>query len=92
MALDTSTLIIGVLAVITSTGSFAPQAWKIIKTRETKDISTGMYSLTVAGFALWFATNGICLVLAAFILVMKILPASGKRAVADTLDPSAGGT
>ena len=99
MALDTSTLIIGVLAAITSTGSFAPQAWKIIKTRETKDISTGMYSLTVAGFALWLAygvmlgqwpliaTNGICLVLAAFILVMKILPASGKRAVADTLDP-----
>jgi MtN3 and saliva related transmembrane protein len=38
------------------------------------------------------ATNGICLVLAAFILVMKILPASGKRAVADTLDPSADGT
>jgi MtN3 and saliva related transmembrane protein len=104
MALDTSTLIIDVLAAITSTGSFAPQAWKIIKTRETKDISTGMYSLTVAGFALWLAygvmlgqwpliaTNGICLVLAAFILVMKILPASGKRAVADTLDPSADGT
>jgi hypothetical protein len=65
-------LIIGVLA-ITSTGSFAPQAWKIIKTRETKDISTG--SLTVVGFALWLAygvmlgqwpliaTNGICLLL-----------------------------
>src|ERR1700732_5480116 len=80
---DTSTLIIGVLAAISSTGSFAPQAWKIIKTRETKEISTGMYSLTVAGFALWLAygvmlgqwpliaTNGICLALAAFILVMK---------------------
>jgi hypothetical protein len=38
------------------------------------------------------ATNGICLVLAAFILVMKILPASGKRAVVDTLDPSADGS
>ena len=49
MALDTSTLIIGALAAIASTGSFAPQAWKIIKTRETKDISTGMYGLTVAG-------------------------------------------
>jgi MtN3 and saliva related transmembrane protein len=104
MALDTSTLIIGALAAIISTGSFAPQAWKIIKTRETKDISAGMYGLTVAGFALWLAygvmlgqwpliaTNSICLVLAAFILVMKILPASGKRAVADTLDPSADGS
>jgi MtN3 and saliva related transmembrane protein len=104
MALDVSTLIIGALAAITSTSSFAPQAWKIIKTRETKDISTGMYGLTVAGFALWFAygvmlgqwpliaTNSICFVLAAFILVMKILPVSGKRAVADTLDPSARGS
>ena len=104
MALDTSTLIIGALAAITSTGRFAPQAWKIIKTRETKNISTGMYGLTVAAFALWLAygamlwqwplivTNNICLVLAAFILVMKILPASGKRAVADALDPSADGS
>src|ERR1700730_9685190 len=104
MALDTSTLIIGVLAAINSTGSFAPQAWKIIKMRETKDISASMYSLPVAGFALWLAyvvmlgqwpliaTNGICLVLAAFILVMKILPASGKRAVADALDPAADGS
>jgi MtN3 and saliva related transmembrane protein len=92
------------LAAITSTASFAPQAWKIIKTRETKDISTGMYGLTVAGFALWLAygmmlgqwpliaTNSICFVLAAFILVMKLLPASGQRAVADTLDPSADGS
>ena len=58
-----------------------------------------MYGLTVAGFALWLAygvmlgpliaTNSICFVLAAFILVMKLLPASGKRAVADTLDPFA---
>ena len=103
MALDTSTLIIGALAATTSTGRFAPQAWKIIKTRETKNISTGMYGLTVAAFALWLAygamlgqcpliTNNICLVLAAFILVMKILPAAGKRAVADTLDPSADGS
>jgi MtN3 and saliva related transmembrane protein len=103
MALDTSTLIIGALAAITSTGSFAPQAWKIIKTHETKNLSTGMYGLTVVGFTLWLAygvmlgqwpliaTNGICLVLAAFILLMKILPASGKRAVADTLDQSADG-
>jgi uncharacterized protein with PQ loop repeat len=96
MALDTSTWITRALAAITSTGSFAPQAWKIIKTRETKDISTGMYGLTAVGIALWLAygvmlgqwpliaTNSIWLVLAAFILVMKILPASGKRAVADT--------
>jgi MtN3 and saliva related transmembrane protein len=91
---------LGAVAAITSTASFAPQAWKVIKTRETKGISTGMYGLTVLGFALWLAygtvlrqwpliaSNGICLLLSAFILIMKILPASAKRAVADTLDPS----
>lgn len=93
-----ATLVGGVAATL-STASFAPQAWKIIKTRHTKDISTGMYTLTVVGFALWFAygvllgqwplmaSNGICLLLSAFILGMKLLPPSGKRAVAETLDP-----
>ena len=91
----------GALAAIASTASFAPQAWKIIKTRETKNLSTIMYGLTVLGFALWsaygvmlghwplIASNSICFVLATFILVMKVLPASGKRAVADTFDPPA---
>src|ERR1039458_1741764 len=37
----------GALAAIASTASFAPQAWKIIKTRETKNLSTIMYGLTV---------------------------------------------
>lgn len=94
----------GALAAITSTASFAPQAWKIIKTRETKGLSAVMYSLTVVGFALWsaygvmlgqwplIASNSICLVLAMFILVMKILPASKKRKVADRLDPSGEGS
>jgi MtN3 and saliva related transmembrane protein len=91
----------GALAAITSTASFAPQAWKIIKTRKTKDLSTIMYGLTVLGFALWatygvmlghwplIASNGICFALATFILVMKVLPAPGKRAVADTFGPPA---
>jgi MtN3 and saliva related transmembrane protein len=99
MTFDISSMI-GALAAITSTASFAPQAWKIIKTRETKDLSTVMYSLTVLGFALWsaygvmlgkwplIACNSICLLLALFILVMKVLPASAKRKVADKLDPS----
>jgi MtN3 and saliva related transmembrane protein len=91
--------IIGGLAAIASTTSFAPQAWKIIKTRRTKDISLGTYALTVGGFALWLAygfllgqwpliaNNGICLLLSSFILCMKLLPRSGKAVVADALDP-----
>ncbi|HXC54428.1 MAG TPA: SemiSWEET transporter [Rhizomicrobium sp.] len=86
--------IIGTVAALCSTVSFAPQAWQIIRTRETKDISTGMYLLTVAAFAAWLtygivlrqwpliAANGICFMLSAFILTMKLLPQSGKNAVA----------
>jgi MtN3 and saliva related transmembrane protein len=81
--------LVGALAAVCSTVSFAPQAIKIIRTRETKDISTGMYVLTVAAFVAWTAygvmlhqwplivANGICLVLSAFILAMKLLSHEG---------------
>ncbi len=94
--------VFGWLATLCSTISFVPQAWKIIKTRETKDISRGMYMITVAGFACWttygvllgqwpiIVTNSICLALSAFILVMKLLPQREKEAVAGALDPGAG--
>lgn len=93
--------VIGSLAAIASMVSFTPQAWKIIKSRETKDLSAGMYSVTCVGFALWTAygimltqwpiivTNSVCLVLAGFILTMKLLPRRTKNKVADALDPSA---
>jgi MtN3 and saliva related transmembrane protein len=99
---DLTVTIVGYAAACCSTSSFAPQAWKIIKSRETKDISAGMYALTVSGFALWLAfgalqvqwpliiSNFICLCLSAFILLMKLLPRSNKDAVADQLDPSPG--
>jgi MtN3 and saliva related transmembrane protein len=93
-----ATTLVGTAAAVASTASFAPQAWKVIKTRETKGISTGMYILTVVGFALWFGygimlgkwplivPNGLCLLLSAFILLMKVLPSAQRDAVADTLD------
>jgi MtN3 and saliva related transmembrane protein len=64
--------VVGSLATLASTTSFAPQAWKIIKTHDTAAISSGMYAVTVVGFALWLAygllraewpliaTNGVC--------------------------------
>ncbi len=91
--------VIGYFAALCSTTSFAPQAWKIIRSRDTGSISTGMYVVTVIGFAAWLAfglmkrewplilTNGICLVLSGFILVMKLLPPAGKKRVAGMLDP-----
>jgi MtN3 and saliva related transmembrane protein len=77
------TALIGGVAALCSTASFAPQAWKILRTGDVRSISLGMYVLTVTGFALWtgygfllaqwplIAANAICLCLSAFILVMK---------------------
>ena len=93
--------VIGSLAAICSTVSFVPQAWKIIRTRDTSGLSARMYAVTVTGFSLWLAygimlgewplivTNAVCLALSAFILAMRILPQRKKEAVADLLDPSA---
>lgn len=75
---------VGAAASLLSIASFLPQAWKIWKTRETEGLSTKMWIFNVTAFALWtvygislgkwplIATNSICLVLAAFILTMKI--------------------
>jgi MtN3 and saliva related transmembrane protein len=87
--------ILGSFAAICSMVSFIPQAWRIVRTRDTQAISPVMYSFTATGFALWTAygiglgewpliiTNSVCSVLAAFILVMTLLPQKGKDRVAD---------
>lgn len=97
--MDAMTMV-GVLAAVCSTTSFAPQAWRVIKTRDTDAISKRMYIITVIGFALWTAygimgrqwplivPNALCLALSAFILAMKVLPRSKKEAVASALDPA----
>ena len=88
--MDTVT-VVGYLAALCSMTSFTPQAWKVIRTRDTSGISTPMYAVTVV--ALWLAfgvlkgewpimvTNAVCLILAAFILVMTVLPLRQKEAV-----------
>jgi MtN3 and saliva related transmembrane protein len=75
---------IGIVAGVATTSGFIPQAMKIYKTRKTKDISLGMYSLFTAGVFLWIVYgiflgsfplilfNSITLVLAAYVLFMKI--------------------
>jgi len=99
--MDVTTLV-GALATVASVTSFAPQAWKVIRTRDTKSISAAMYAVTVLGFSLWLTyglllgqwplivTNGVCLGMSAFILVMKLLPQRQKVAVADAIAPEGG--
>lgn len=89
----------GTLAALCSTISFVPQAWRIVRRRDTEAISPLTYSLTVTGFALWtsygiglgewplIVTNSICFVLSAFILTMTLLPRAKRDVVADRVDP-----
>jgi MtN3 and saliva related transmembrane protein len=90
-------MLLGYLAALASMASFVPQAWKIIRSRQTKGISSGMYLLTVSAFGLWLVygvllkqwplvvSNAVCFGLSAFILVMTLLPQARKDKVAATL-------
>jgi len=75
---------IGYFAATLTTIAFIPQAWLTWKTRRADGVSLGMYGTFTAGIALWLiyglqisampviVANIITLVLASFILFMKI--------------------
>ena len=89
--------IVSLFAATLSMISFVPQAWSIIRDRNTDGISLKMYVITVVGFVAWLVygilvgqwaiivQNIICLGLSAFILTMKLLPQRKKEAVAEAL-------
>ena len=97
--MDVATLV-GSAATLCSMTSFVPQAWRIVRTRDTAALSRRMYAVTVAGFTLWLAfgcmlgqwplivSNGVCLALSAFILAMILMPQHRKEAVAAALTPA----
>jgi len=76
---------LGFAAAALTTGSFLPQAWLTLRTRDVSGISLGMYASFTAGVALWLAygvalgewpivaANAVTLALAATILVTKIV-------------------
>ncbi|MBA3541130.1 MAG: hypothetical protein H0T79_16075 [Deltaproteobacteria bacterium] len=92
--------VIGYIAATLSVAAFVPQAWRIVKTRDTKTLATPMWILEVCAFALWIAygialdawpiiiPNTICCLLSLFILVMKIVPHHTRDKIADKLDPA----
>jgi MtN3 and saliva related transmembrane protein len=77
--------LIGYAAAALTTGSFVPQAWLTLRTRDVSGISLAMYSAFTAGVALWLAygialgewpivvANTITLALAATILAVKLI-------------------
>ena len=76
--------IVGLAAATCTTLAFLPQAIKVIRTKQTKDLSLVMYSVFTLGVFLWLMygilvkdapliiANIITFVLAATILIMKI--------------------
>lgn len=98
----TAVTIVSLFAATLSMISFIPQAWEIIRSRDTSGISLKMYLVTVVGFVAWLVygvllgqwaiivQNVICLGLAVFILTMKLLPQQQKDAVAEVLAPALG--
>ncbi|MFO1271794.1 MAG: SemiSWEET transporter [Rubrivivax sp.] len=75
---------LGYVAATLTTGSFLPQAWLTLRTRDVSGISLGMYSAFTLGVALWLAygialgewpiiiANAFTVTLAAIILATKI--------------------
>ncbi len=76
--------LVGYLAAALTTIAFVPQAWKTWKTRSAAGVSLRMYIIFTTGVALWLAyglmidawpviaANCVTLVLALFILVMRV--------------------
>ena len=84
---------LGYLAASLTTLSFVPQALLTLRTREAHGISAGMYSVFTIGVVLWLAygwrlgewpiiaANAVTLVLAATILVTKLVVERRSRAL-----------
>lgn len=80
----TSADLVGYLAATLTTIAFVPQTWKTFRSRSAAGVSLRMYLIFTAGVTLWLAyglligawpvivANCVTLVLALFILVMRV--------------------
>jgi len=80
-----STTLLGLIGGTLTTSSFVPQVLKAVKTRSTRDVSTGMFVLLSAGIFIWIVygikinslpvilTNSISFVFSVIILVYKVV-------------------
>ena len=83
MDFDTTT-ILGLAAATLTTAAFLPQVIKTWRTRQTRDISLGMFLILCLGICLWLVygilrddlplilANAVTLALAGTILVLKL--------------------
>ena len=85
--------LVGFAAAILTTCAFVPQVMMVWRQRGAPGISTGMYTMFIVGIALWLVyglalrswpmviANGITLLLAVSILVMKLYFERASRGV-----------
>ena len=78
------TTIVGYIAAFCTTVAFLPQAIKVYRTKQTKDLSMPMYTIFVVGVGSWFCygiltksppiiiANAVTFLLGAYILLMKV--------------------
>jgi len=76
--------LLGYIAGCMTTAAFVPQAWRVWRTRSTRDISLSTFAIFCPGVALWLVygcalgslpiviTNGVTLLLALTILINKV--------------------
>ena len=77
--------LVGYVAACLTTGAFIPQAWMTWRRKRAEGVSLGMYLIMVVGIVMWLTygimlkawpviiANIITMLLAAFILVMKLI-------------------
>ena len=77
--------ILGYVAATLTTAAFVPQVYKVIRSKNTADISLYMYICFIAGLTAWLVygiykidvaiilANSVTLLLASFILTFKIV-------------------
>lgn len=76
--------LLGLIATVFTTGAYLPQAYKIIKTKSTRSLSTPTYTMIIVGSILWvvyaydrqdipvIVANGVTGFLSGIILLMKL--------------------
>ena len=82
--MENTTEVIGLIAAFLTTAAYIPQSIRVLKTRDTRSISLGMYAMMTVGIACWFVygimlnslslilANSVTFVMAFTILIMKI--------------------
>lgn len=92
--MENLTALIGLVATVTSTIAFLPQAIYVIRTKDTQSLSLSMYVIFVISVISWemygilirdipiIVANVVCIIASSIILYYKVLEVLEKKKVA----------